>query len=302
MADYIVHKAVELSALSKKLREDTTKRAWVISPKYDGCHVIFLIDNNKFIGAFSRTGEQVLSMDHIGQDLASLVQWGQIAVCGEAWMYGKEFNEISGMFRRQYAQPQLGFAPFDYISFVYTEDSFLLGEGSMRNWLYRERLGLLADLLADHTDGVIFQPSFWMVTWTTAEVVSKADYYAKMLKARTDSFFDGAVVARADGLYRVGAGKGGEFIKVKPLLSYSVKVGAVIADFGSKTGKNTCVLCFDLDGHVQKVSTGLTQEQANQFTENPNLILDKTIEVEAMGKTVNGYLREPRFKGIRDDA
>jgi hypothetical protein len=75
----------------------------------------------------------------------------------------------------------------------------------------------------------------------------------------------------------------------------------LIADVGAKTGKNTCVLCFDLDGEIQKVSTGLSQEQVDLFVQDPYQIIDKHIEVEAMGKTVNNLLREPRFKGIRTD-
>jgi DNA ligase-1 len=61
------------------------------------------------------------------------------------------------------------------------------------------------------------------------------------------------------------------------------------------------VLAFELDGKTQKVSTGLTQEQADAFTADPALIVGQHIEVEAMGLTSTGLLREPRFKGIRTD-
>lgn len=217
-------------------------------------------------------------------------------------MVGEEFNVISGTFRRHEPQPQLQFVPFDIVPFDYGGDMPCLGQldGKPYPTPYAARLGVLNDLRADIPSQVL-RPRWYFVRGTLEQAMQGASAYALEHKQRTDSFFDGAILAQYHGRYLVGSGKGGEFIKCKPLLSYSVKVGAVIADVGAKTGKHTCVLCFDLDGHVQKVSTGLTQEQANSFVENPNLILDQIIEVEAMGKTVNGFLREPRFRGVRTD-
>lgn len=310
MADYIVHKAVELSALSKAALAKITEDEWVVSPKYDGCHVIFLFDCGMFMGAVSRTGELVRSMNHIAEQLPYMypLDEGSIAVCGEAWMGGLEFNEISGAFRRHAPQPQLQFVPFDIVP--YTADTagpvlvprLGLANGRQHTVRYLDRLALLANPRRVPVSTAVVTPSYHIMRGKQIdEAFVFASEVAKSFKERTDNFYDGAVLAQGNGLYKVGSGKGGEFIKCKPLLSYSVKVGAVIADVGGKTGKTTCVLCFDLDGHIQKVSTGLTQEQADQFTSYPNLILDKIIEVEAMGKTVNGFLREPRFKGIRDD-
>lgn len=302
---YIVHKAVELSAISKTALAKITENEWLISPKYDGCHVIFLFDEGKHVGTLSRTGEHVRSMNHIGRSLLDLYPVGtsRTAICGEAWMVGEEFNVISGTFRRHEPQPQLQFVPFDIVPFDYTADtSVALGQfnGKPYTTPYAARARVLNGPRADIPSQVL-RPRWYFVRGTLEQAMQGASAYALEHKQRTDSFFDGAILAQYHGRYQVGSGKGGEFIKCKPLLSYSVKVGAVIADVGGKTGKATCVLCFDLDGHIQKVSTGLTQEQAEQFTSYPNLILDKTIEVEAMGKTVNGFLREPRFKGIRDD-
>lgn len=310
MADYLVHKAVELSALSKAALAKITEDEWVISPKYDGCHVIFLFQDGEYMGAISRTGEVVRSMAHIALALPLLysIDEGNVAICGEAWQEGKEFNEISGAFRRHTPQPQLQFVPFDVVPWtadtsgpVLTPRLGLLN-GKQHTARYLDRLGWLCEQWPVTGTACVIQPKYVALrSMRLTEAYSYASGVAAGLKARTNNFYDGAVLAQGNGLYKVGSGKGGEFIKCKPLLSYSVKVGAVIADVGGKTGKATCVLCFDLDGHIQKVSTGLTQEQAEQFTSYPNLILDKTIEVEAMGKTVNGFLREPRFKGIRDD-
>lgn len=310
MADYIVHKAIEADALSAKTKAALEQElSWVISPKYDGCHTVFLFDDGKCVGVYSRSGEVVRSMDHIANSLLDLypISAGRIAITGEAWMVGEEFNVISGTFRRHAPQPQLQFVPFDIIPFDYNDDTTsgpvaLLGQAGHRPYPapYVKRLATLRDQRRSVASQVLV-PRYFVVRGSFSAAMAEAEAYAKEHKARTDSFFDGAILAKGSGTYQVGAGKGGEFIKCKPLISYTVKVGAVVADVGGKTGKNTCVLCFDLDGAVQKVSTGLTQEQADEFVNNPNAVLDKYIEVEAMGKTVNGLLREPRFKGIRTD-
>lgn len=307
MAEYIVHKAVELSALSKAKQEDAKPADWIISPKYDGCHAVFLFDHGALVNVLSRSGETVRSMPHIAQSLLDNYPLGlsRIAVCGEAWMLGKEFNEVSGAFRRHAPQPQLGFVPFDLVPFDYNEDTasgppVLLGQYDNRPYptSYRNRLSPLARTLGQ-VPGLIFAPR-WVVLENTSlsAALVAAEHYAKFHKGRTDSYFDGAVLARADGKYTAGSGRGGEFIKVKPLISETVTCTGYFTDTGVKTGKATGGLLFEHNGQEQRVATGLTQEQV----ENLSQFTGQRIEVEAMGLTVNGFFREPRFKGIRTDA
>lgn len=302
MADYIVHKVVELEALSKKLQADVENHTYILSPKYDGCHLVFLFHDGRFLAARSRTNETIHSMDHIGRSLLDHYPWlrtaAYTAIMGEAWIVGREFSEISGIFRRHAPQPELGFVPFDTTRWRYdqAEDGRpVLGEsayGGKDTRTYDERLGLL------HFRE--FAPSLvYSMKCRTLEqgdsVMATAIEQAKHYKAQGG--YDGCVLARADGLYQVGAGKGGEFIKIKPLISYSLRCINYEQAKGEKTGKNTLALVVDFQGKVQKVSTGLTQDEVD----NPRQFLGKIIEVEAMGLTVNGLLREPRFKGIRTD-
>lgn len=309
MGDYIVHKAVEMSSLSDKVLAAITEDEWIVSPKYDGCHVIFCYDQGKHVATYSRTGETVSSMGHIAQSLTDLYPLsGRFAVCGEAWIVGEPFNVVSGAFRRHAPQPQLQFVPFDLVPFDYNDDQasgppVLLGQCQHRQYPvpYIKRLQNLTTLRSSVPSQVL-SPRFYTISLCdlkTAYEHASAD--ARRYKGMTDSFFDGAVLAQASGLYKVGSGKGGEFIKVKPLISHSVKVTSLFPDKGERTGKNTLALGFTLDGHHQKVSTGLTQAQVDSFIGDNTLILGQHIEVEAMGYTVNGLLREPRFKGIRTD-
>lgn len=311
MADYLVHRAVEPDNLSPKALADITEQQWIISPKYDGCHVVFCYAAGKHMATYSRTGNTVHSMGHIATDLLAcypdIRTAERIAICGEAWVVGKEFNEISGMFRRHSPQLELQFVPFDCVPFDWNDDRtsgppLLLGQFNQRPYAapYSARIGAL--LKRESLPTQVLLPRFIEASGPLAHVKQLADQEAVRLKSSFTGAYDGAVLAQASGKYRVGSGTGGEFIKCKPLVSETVVVTAVIADLGEKTGKQTCVLCFDLGGHVQKVSTGMTQAQANEWAADPYLIIDKRIEVEAMGVTVNGFLREPRFKGLRIDA
>jgi len=298
MADYIVHKAIEMDALSAKVKATLPERRWIISPKYDGCHVVFLFDNNKHTGTFSRSGEVVLSMNHVGQDLLNLypfLELGKHAICGEAWACGKLFNEISGMFRRHSPQLDLHFVPFDHVTYS-GEIGFTLHSTEP----YINRISSLSLWPSEVYGTSIVDPFFYELEGDWVNILHDANTRASHYKCDNIDSYDGVVLAHADGQYNVGSGKNGEFLKIKPLLSYTVTVTGADLDFGTKTGKNTASLKFMLDGLEQKVSTGLTQAQVEEITAVG--WVGYRIEVEAMGKTIKGYLREPRFKGIRTDA
>ena len=306
MAGYIVHKAIEPDALSARTKAALeTRQDWIISPKYDGCQVVFFFKDGQHVMTKSRGGEAVQSMQHIADKLVALfkhhIQFGQIAICGEAWTHGRDFNELSGMFRRQYPALDLGFAPFDLVAWEYRADTFSGPAVELFSIVpYSIRVNALNQRQAGVGDGYVYRGRRYTLTGPLSYVMQVAEQEAKWYKASTIGAYDGVVVARANGSYIQGSGKGGEFIKCKPLISFTVTVHGAALDFGTKTGKNTAALKFMLDGIEQKVSTGLTQDQVNEITA---VGWDGyRIEVEAMGKTVNGFLREPRFKGIRTDA
>jgi ATP-dependent DNA ligase len=314
MSKYIVHKAVELDSLSAKAISAINEQEWIISPKYDGCHAVFCFLQGQPLVTLSRSGESVASMGHIARGLLDVYPWlatsERIAICGEAWALGLEFNEISGMFRRHSKQESLQFVPFDVVPYDFNADTFadpsvLLGQFDGIPYMvpYANRLrSLLITRSHDYTHPRIVEPQYMTIHDSLSEAKHMADEAARVFKQSTTGAYDGTILAQANGLYQVGSGKGGEFIKCKPLLSDTVTVNAIFTATGDKTGKNTLALGFLLAGKKQKVSTGLTQAQVDAFTADPGQIIGQRIEVEAMGLTVNGLLREPRFKGIRTDA
>lgn len=85
----------------------------------------------------------------------------------------------------------------------------------------------------------------------------------------------------------------GTLLKVKPVETVDVAVTGIQAGKGKHSGKVGA-----LETALGKVGTGLTdQERVDLLT----LPLGTIIEVEAMGRTVNGLLRHPRFVRVRWD-
>jgi DNA ligase-1 len=302
--DYIVHKAIEQGALSKKLQADINHAERIVMPKYDGCHAIFCYDDGEFVNAYSRTGEVVRSMQHIADALPYHydLSKGRIAICGEAWWPSLPFSEISGHFRRHTNSPELGFVPFDVVPWMYNTEStsgpvVYLGESEQGNYKapYEVRIATLVDT---------FTPAPY-ITYVIRPYILKFHHedsvlaHAKWLKALGGH--DGIISADPKGRYVVGSGKGGEFIKIKPLISESLPVVGVEFAKGEKTGKNTLSLVVSFKGKLQNVSTGLTQAEVEEFFLDNSKIIGKIVEVEAMGLTNTGLLREPRYKGIRTD-
>jgi ATP-dependent DNA ligase len=305
MPDYIVHKAVELANLSASAKKKLTDTSWIISPKYDGCHVVFCFSGTEFMGAYSRTGEFVRSMNHVAQYLLDhysdfLARHERVAFAGEAWS-ALPFNVLSGLFRKHTQSSNLGFVPFDLLEWGYNDTTFepapiwLCG---FQDRVYSQRLGMLQTERKVSPSNVLY-PLYTLFEGTLEEALGAAAAKANELKEL--GFYDGAILARADGKYKVGSGAGGEFIKCKPLVSHSVVVTGADCATGDKTGKHTAALIFTLDGKSQKVSTGLTQAQVDEIATDLDKWVGVAIEVAGMGTTSNGYLREPRFLGIRSD-
>lgn len=293
MSKYLNLKPVEFDALGKKTQAAFKWEGRILLPKYDGCFAMVAFNNGHPAFVMSRTGEVVKSMDHIFEDL--LVTYPHLAntkggwmVLGEAWTPGKEFAELSGTFRRQYAQPGLGFAPFDLVRYVQPADLPVLSSPHP----YRERLSLLSS-------GRRVLPSVTLPTAVVCQGAEHALQYARNLKDLGG--YDGAIASDPEAAYTPGAGKAGEFVKLKPLVTYSLEVVDVLRTVGEKTGRPIGTPVVRFKEGTCGVGTGFSADEALAWFNDPRQIIGKIIEVEAMGVSSKGLLREPRYKGIRDD-
>lgn len=287
---YLNLKPVEFEALSAKKRKAFDWSGRILLPKYDGCFAMVAFWHGEPSFIMSRTGEMVKSMDHVYGKLLAAYPWitripfGTM-VLGEAWMPNEDFSDISGMFRRQYPQPQLGFAPFDVVSYVMSGNGPLLRSSDP----YAVRLDQLR--VAATLPAGLYVPAP-TITSTREQACELARHYKAL------GGYDGAISSDPNAGYMPGSGKDGEFVKVKPLLSFTLECIGYQEDVGAKTGRPTGSLVVRFEGAKSlHVATGLSEAQQANLKQ----FVGKLIEVEAMGLSSKGLLREPRFKGVRTD-
>lgn len=297
---YLNLKPVEYSNLSAKAQAAIKWEGRYLLPKWDGCMCLIGFHDGKPDFILSRDGKPVRSMEHMYGDL--LRRWPRIAtskggVCfiGEAWIPGAAFKDISGAFRRHSAQPALHYAVFDVVNYARVLNMQPLLES---DWSYSKRLHYLratSDNGRGLSQAILSMP-------VVCEDEAHAIRYAKNLKALGG--YDGCVASDPHATYAPGSGSSGEFLKVKPLQSFTLKVMAVTASTGIKTGRPTVALQVLFKDGLCGVGTGFSHEQAVAWTEQPSSVIGTMIEVECMGvyDGPSGMMREPRFVGFRHDA
>lgn len=102
--------------------------------------------------------------------------------------------------------------------------------------------------------------------------------------------------------------RGTNLVRIKEKMTYDLEaLGVSGVEAGAKGGlKGVLQVKWRLfgksDGEViiQDIR-GMKHDQLRAWSENPSLIVGQIVEVEAMKFTAYGMLREPRFKGIRED-
>ena len=299
MADYIVMKAVEHGKLPSKFRKQypdlksLQDAGWWLQKKYDGCMGIADVWNHNLGNSrmLSRTGEDyTLSCGHILNELHEAMDdrhgpndWEHAAFIGEVWQPIEEaaFPTISGKFRRQNPSPELRFVVNDILPAGYTTTS-----------PYRLRYQDVVDLLG------LPGEDFYKVT--TAETWKNPSHFwedplTPALQWQGQGGFDGAILRDPNAGYTVGTVKAGEIVKVKPTLSLDLVVEDLVVQKGEKTGRNVYTLYVLYNGVRSSVGSGMPH-MADECPYPGDIV-----EIECLGITADGKLREPRFKGIRHD-
>lgn len=291
LSTYLNLKPIEFEKLSAKRKAAVQWQGRYLLPKYDGCLALVCLWDGKLDCILSRDGKPVTSMDHIYEDLILRYPWmastsGGLCVIGEAWMPGTPFAEISGTYRRKRPQPCLGLAVFDVVGYTYDSADLPVLRDSRP---YSERVGTLQDARAGLCN---VHPPLPVLCESEAHAWRYANNLKKM------GGYDGAIASDPNAPYEVSDGRG-EFLKCKPLRSFTLEVVGVETSTGEKTGRATCALVTRFKQTVCKVGTGLSEaEQAN-----PGQFIGKLIEVTCMDvyDGPDGLMREPRFVGVRTD-
>lgn len=294
MADIKIMKAVEFDKLPAKFRKQypdlqaLQAAGYWLQKKYDGCFgmAVIRVDGNHQM--LSRTGEDYTkSCIHILDELyeaAEALHGGTLkqsfVVIGELWLPDVAFPTISGKFRQQRA--------CSYLQFI-ANDLLPIDLESLHP--YRIRFDKLAELLPDlgSVGGVYY--------CHVAETFGEGEWDGAMYLAnawKDSGGFDGAILRNPAAGYTIGLVKRGEIVKVKPVLSLDLEVRRSHWKTGEKTGRDVLILTVIYQGVLSQVGSGVPHDMTEPK-------VGTIVEIECMGVTKDGFLREPRFKGIRFD-
>lgn len=252
---------------------------WIIQPKYDGVHIMIHTEGEGY--ARTRTGEAVLSVPHLVKEAIQSFGPGAVVFC-EAYMHGEEHAAINGAVRRKSPQPDLIGIVYDIV----TQDSFDYG---FDPFTYKERL---ADINAALRGGAL-EPVKCIEKLPNDTTVMQ--FAEDMVASGT---FDGIILRDLDATWKRGAAKDGEVIKVKPILSLDLLVTGHKVEY--KPTKLGGYITVTYKGVESNVGSGLTQVILQALTQGVKAA-GRIAEVECMGITPGGKLREPRFKSFRYD-
>lgn len=292
MAKYIVH-SVEFDAVQKKrgLTREYVEANYDLQPKHDGCNMVVKLFSDGSFEVRSRTNEVVRSMDHVAlilqnEQYAKLCEASTgLVYLGEAWTEGLNQSDISGLFRQHNSAPNLGFIVFD----VLTQEEFEAGKS---NVVYRDRVRRFQIRDIWETDRRVRR------VLTIPHGSANLDKMQAELQARGG--YDGVIARDPNGTWTAGNGTTGEVIKFKPTESYDLECIGVEEGLGKDAG-TVGAYVFRWRGGKQVKARGGNSDDKRLHLEQPGTVVGKIGEIECIGLTSGGLLREPRLKGWRFD-
>jgi ATP-dependent DNA ligase len=288
-AKYGILKALEFSKLSapmKRCYKDENALlagGWWPQAKFDGVFGMAGISaDGKSHMMWTRTGEPISSCDHILKALYDQAQaqsggWDSFVVLGELWHPTLPFPTISGDVRRHRASPHLQFVMND-----------ILPPELVTDRPYRDRY---ADLMAFATvqQSPVLTMAVAPVPVPAGDVIAAAQ--AWVLKGG----YDGLILRDPSSPYTIEEAKAGQIVKVKPKLTLDLTVTAVHEKPGAKTGRPVFTVTVTYRGVSTDVGAGMPHVREDVPRAG------QLIEIECLGITADGALREPVYKGQRFD-
>lgn len=286
MADYLSPSAANYADLSAKVRktlppEDQLHLHYAAMKKYDG--VSGIVDTTAGTMT-SRTGEDYsVSCAHIIKRCQEV--FGEDSILyGEVWHPTDAQSKISGDFRRQSsgAAEHLRFVIFD-VCFPYSDDP-----GQAERYI-----SIVEYLFDEPEDSCLLEAAYYNPgTYGTGKQL--------METYMPGGGYDGIVYYNPNALLVTGKDKLGNVIKEKPSVTFDLRVIGFEYGKGRHVNRLGALLLQFKDGKVLK-SSGMSDAERDAWTADTSLIVGKIVEIEAMGLSSNGSLREPRYKGVRYD-
>ena len=272
---------------------------YYLSYKLDGLRCIALREKDEWT-LYSRKGKEFLTVDHLKEQLESLYQtFGWTFFDGELYKHGLEFEEIQGpvMAFTQGQVPEM-----EYHGFVAGKaENFLAGKDP-------NHVNVLEGEAPEEVTHIKF----------VGQGIMSAALLETKLEEAFEQGYEGIMLRDPDQLYdykrsnallklksRLNEDKEdfGEVISdcVVESIDYN-EAFPVIEDGVLRTEKLLARIWVQQeDGTLCKVGSGFSLEFRRKYTENPQDLIGKMVEVKHQDWGANGRMRFPRLLRIRED-
>ncbi|PTS86453.1 hypothetical protein DBR00_02540 [Pseudomonas sp. HMWF032] len=270
-----------------------------ITEKLDGVYAFFLFLAG-FWQAFTRTGERIHSCEHLEDHLEGLNLDKSLVIIGEllliyrdgyVWKYAP-VGETSGAVRRHEQNSWLNLVVHDCL----TQKEFREGYSSVH---FTDRLSRLAWIHVNvknpyEVTRLVRFPASCRGTKDDAVETAKEVFSRKG---------EGVILRDPEALWEAGK-RDHRIMRIKERITKDLEVVGVKEGVGKMAGMAGSLLCRwkTPDGTLHEIPVaGGDFAQRTAWLQRPWQIVGKIIEVEAMKMTPDGFLREPRYKGVRFD-
>lgn len=272
--------------LSKVNVKKLTWPMWV-SQKIDGVWCCAIKAYNK-IAIFSRTGERFVSMRHIETELNKILYNNEAVVFEAAVMDNiTPQSVISGWVRDTKQQHEQLYAACHTLLFLYGYNLTPISDTFYDTWY---------ELSRRINSTKINRRIVTFIMQHKVQSLAEAQAFADCVIQHGG---EGAVLRNPRAIYQPGK-RNADIIKIKKGVSFDLKVLGVYEGKGKYEGTLGGLICQWKNGKTIEIS-GMTDAQRTAWWNNPVEIIGKVVQVDAMCESFKGKLREPRFKGIRED-
>ena len=294
--DLLTKFEVQLSNTYRKAKEKKTFKPIdrLCSYKLDGVRGEFLRLPDGWV-CYSRQGKEFLTVDHLKPELEALYQrTGKSWWDGEVYIEGAPFEEVQGLVTSftSGTKEELNFHAF----IAGTVEDFFAQK--------TDSVVIVTDELVEGTDKII-NAKQWLIT---------EDQVEEELEKAFDLGYEGIMLRDPNKLYDFK--RSNALLKLKDNdtdASEEEYADCLVTDISYNElpvivdGKITYETLLNkihvaqADGKPCKVGSGYSLEFRKFYTENPDELIGKVVEVMFQGYGSKGKMRFPRFKRVRED-
>jgi len=253
--------------LASKIDWNKVRYPYIASPKLDGIRATYI--ENKF---YTRTGKEIIGVDHIIKDLSKIIVHAPLD--GELLIPNIPFQVSLGKIRSNDPTPSAKFYAFDmidtHVKFTERYEELCKFKG------FSEYIEIL-----DH------------------HIVNSRQEIMKLFDENLNLGLEGLVLKNPNHFYK--RTRSTDWMKLKNELSEDLPIIGFEEGRNKYENKLGALIVRRNNGVEVNVGTGLSDHDREEIWNNKEKYLGKTAEVFFHEETLDGSLRHPRLKIIRDD-